>query len=448
VAKGGARVKKVLLVGAVIVVSLVAIVVGVTWWLNLSYQREIDRRLAEIRARGEPVMLEDLKSEPVPYEENAGVVYGRAANVLVLPHGGRMEPFLVPVRERTPEQEAIARQWVAHSEQALALIRQAGAKDRCQLRNQNTGYALDPSGLEALRYLPLLVLESARVHLADGDVQAAFGDGLTELRVAKHLSTGALLIEARLDVAVVALANEVLEQVFARPEIRRLDLAPLARAIEQLGQNFDFRAFVIGERAAAMDLFKHPWEIGAKRKSLQDALRGEGYLRLWGKREKLGILQGFDMFLMATEKPWYESYAERGELDAWLEKSAKYRPFPRVLVVVLLGGQKDMVALPALREAHLKELALSVELELHRRSTGSFPEALADVSLTYLKELPVDPFSGRAFVYRRQGEGYVLYSVGENGKDDGGKMEKSLKDLEGADDIVWTVEPGGGGEAR
>ena len=39
----------------------------------------------------------------------------------------------------------------------------------------------------------------------------------------------------------------------------------------------------------------------------------------------------------------------------------------------------------------------------------------------YLPEVPKDPFSGKELVYRVTPTGYLLYSVGVDGKDDGGK---------------------------
>ena len=38
--------------------------------------------------------------------------------------------------------------------------------------------------------------------------------------------------------------------------------------------------------------------------------------------------------------------------------------------------------------------------------------------------LPSDPFSGKPLRYRASAQGFVLYNVGENGKDDGGSDEE------------------------
>lgn len=56
------------------------------------------------------------------------------------------------------------------------------------------------------------------------------------------------------------------------------------------------------------------------------------------------------------------------------------------------------------------------------REPGSpeYPERLDELVPRYLAGTPIDPFSGRPFIYERRGDGYLLYSVGSNGVDDGG----------------------------
>jgi len=64
-------------------------------------------------------------------------------------------------------------------------------------------------------------------------------------------------------------------------------------------------------------------------------------------------------------------------------------------------------------------LRVNVALRLYRAEHGEYPAALAAVVPDYLEELPPDPFSGEPFRYRREGEGWLLWSVGEDGDDDG-----------------------------
>ncbi len=83
---------------------------------------------------------------------------------------------------------------------------------------------------------------------------------------------------------------------------------------------------------------------------------------------------------------------------------------------------------------HLTLLALA--LDIARAEHGRYPERLESLVGRYVESLPVDPFSGKALIYRREGEGYVLYSVGRNLRDDGGRSSEDGADF---DDIVVRV---------
>ena len=71
----------------------------------------------------------------------------------------------------------------------------------------------------------------------------------------------------------------------------------------------------------------------------------------------------------------------------------------------------------------------AMALEVYQKEKGAYPETLAGLVPGYLREVPVDVFSGEALRYRRQGEGYVVYSVGKNGVDDGGERGLEKDDV-------------------
>ncbi|MFZ5828591.1 MAG: hypothetical protein ACOY3P_00815, partial [Planctomycetota bacterium] len=66
--------------------------------------------------------------------------------------------------------------------------------------------------------------------------------------------------------------------------------------------------------------------------------------------------------------------------------------------------------------------SLQVDLALYRAENGGFPATLDPLVPNYAEPMPLDPFTDRPFVYKRaaDGAGYLLYSVGANGRDDGG----------------------------
>jgi len=56
-----------------------------------------------------------------------------------------------------------------------------------------------------------------------------------------------------------------------------------------------------------------------------------------------------------------------------------------------------------------------------------------------LSEVPTDPFSGNPLIYRKTPSGFIVYSVGLNGKDDGGRETREITIIvaEKDDDWVW-----------
>ncbi len=57
---------------------------------------------------------------------------------------------------------------------------------------------------------------------------------------------------------------------------------------------------------------------------------------------------------------------------------------------------------------------------------GTYPTALAQLVPAYIDAIPKDPFTDGDLHYKSDGEGYLLYSVGPNGKDDGGLGPESF----------------------
>ena len=71
---------------------------------------------------------------------------------------------------------------------------------------------------------------------------------------------------------------------------------------------------------------------------------------------------------------------------------------------------------------NLSFLALSLGLHAYKKEHGNYPGALEALVPAYLSKLPDDPFASKgSFQYKRKGDKYLLYSVGPDGKDDGGK---------------------------
>lgn len=88
----------------------------------------------------------------------------------------------------------------------------------------------------------------------------------------------------------------------------------------------------------------------------------------------------------------------------------------------------------------VNEGQIACALERYRLTYGSYPEALDTLVPQFIEKLPRDIVNGQPLIYRRTGEGsFLLYSVGWNEIDDGGKVVTAeggmIKMTEG--DWVW-----------
>jgi hypothetical protein len=144
--------------------------------------------------------------------------------------------------------------------------------------------------------------------------------------------------------------------------------------------------------------------------------------------------------------PYREQKARR--LDEELEKSIPAYAIVSLIVTpafsrVRLAGDRA--------DAHIAGVRTLLALAAYKDRFGSYPPSLDALKERLGWKLPIDPFSGEDLVYRQQGRGFLLYSIGENLKDDGAKpFMGTINVPEGYDyrdgnghrvaDIIWQMD--------
>jgi hypothetical protein len=71
-------------------------------------------------------------------------------------------------------------------------------------------------------------------------------------------------------------------------------------------------------------------------------------------------------------------------------------------------------------EASLRNAQIGLAVDRYVLTHAGLPDSLDVLVPDYLDRVPLDPFDGQPLRYRRVGEGFVVYAVGENLVDDGG----------------------------
>ena len=129
-------------------------------------------------------------------------------------------------------------------------------------------------------------------------------------------------------------------------------------------------------------------------------------------------------------------------LEAWKTQGPFVTPFRRQFHMLNLGVQRD--TLPEIgmlsklahaylmNRAKLRAIIAVIACERYRLEQDRWPTSWEQLTPAYLKAVPVDPYTGQPFFLKALPDGLVIYSVGRDGKDDGGDVlpgESPAKDI-------------------
>ena len=156
-------------------------------------------------------------------------------------------------------------------------------------------------------------------------------------------------------------------------------------------------------------------DIGIMRYHGVEALTDERNLLLYHQQRELELRH-------AIQSPtWAEMRAQPGVTNAVPFKS----PSPDMVEYTASNRRMESLlpALIAREEAQRRLLITAIALERYRGKHGVYPATLASLAPEFVKTVPVDFMDGKPLRYRLTDDGhFVLYSVGLDCVDDGGKL--------------------------
>jgi hypothetical protein len=325
--------------------------------------------------------------------------------------------------------------------QAFDLIQQATARSRCNfdLPYDQGALMLVPhvNGMLTIARIlsPKILLETRR-----GAAQNAWQSVELALRMANALRDEPVLVSAMVRIALyqMALASvRTAAESFPPDDEIAARLAPLIAAADDLqpvllaynGEHLFFGEWLFDQNNAQR-LIQDAMDVGgpgleprylAWLLSYRPARQAEhaAYLRV--------LKQSTDDLSLPLSKAPCTPEPERTMQDRWYGGVLhSFAPaFSRVRVTT------------AKLQANARVTQTGLALHRHKAAHGAYPATLAEVDPQFLAETLLDPFTGQPLVYRTDGDGFILYSLGENLADDGGAEETPDNRAAKAFDIVW-----------
>jgi hypothetical protein len=127
-------------------------------------------------------------------------------------------------------------------------------------------------------------------------------------------------------------------------------------------------------------------------------------------------------YTKAIQLPPQQRQEAADAVDARFEKTSRIH----MLVHVIMPALSRVTTLDVRSIAQLHTARTGLAIQRYRLATGKLPDNLTELIPTYLDAVPKDPFDGKDLRYKKLETGFVVYSIGEDGNDDGGK-EKPRK---------------------
>jgi len=144
-----------------------------------------------------------------------------------------------------------------------------------------------------------------------------------------------------------------------------------------------------------------------------------------------------------------EGYIEAAQVPPHKRKSAsdavvaKIGTIPKIhiLLRMIMPALSRVTMIDIRIIAQLRTARVGLAIQRYRLATGRLPDALSALVPAYLEAVPKDPFDDKELRYKKLETGFVVYSIGEDGNDDGGK-ERPRKPLRpsGPVDVTFIIQ--------
>lgn len=437
-------------------VAVVVVALGVTYAIMLARATaRLRRAYADLEKDGRPMRAAEVIPPQVPDAQNGAMLYASATLLLKAqssPETGqpdaRREELLGYLSEQAdefaagtldPNKQAEFRQLMEQEvvTSALSAVRQGAQRPACRFDcDYGNGVGLNPY-LSDLRTLGRVIGAKACLEAEAGRSEAAWDLAQTLVTMADGRRTEPIIISQLVRMALVGLSCATIQKLAATISPNSQQYESLMGTLDTLDdvqplvQAVDGERILMGEWLFTLpkgELYKQLRQIAAESYWPEIVLRLR-FRRLTFKplflSDHAAYLQLMRKHAHLFEQPF------SADLRDNLEKEEHAVPKRYLLTHSLTPAVGRIKDVHCRMVADVRITRAGLALLRYRQTHGSLPETLDALRLTDA----TDPFTGKPLFYRRDDEGFILYSVGGDLKDNDGspKQPKQQADY----DIVW-----------
>lgn len=284
--------------------------------------------------------------------------------------------------------------------------------------------------LALLKKLTLMYQLRASAELAAGQGDAALEDIRMILYLSDSIKDEPFLLDGLVQIAMLKIGLQPVWEGLADHRWTETQLKKLQERLEKVDLLKGYETLMRGERAFNIAGLEYERRTG-KFVAVTDNGATKEYNIGWTPsalfyRNQLALGRMYEkVVLPPVDSSKHRVYLELATNEkANLDKEFKgeigiYTIFAKMLFPAIQNAVIKFANL----QAYMDEAITACALERYRLAHGQFPETLETLSPQFMDKAVVDPITGDPLKYQRTEDGwFVLYSVGWNGTDDGGKV--------------------------
>jgi hypothetical protein len=458
IARKKRKLKLVLAPAAVVAVLLLGAAgyVMMTWGrAKRTTEVEIAAKLKAIRDAGEPTTGEELNRwyETPPAGENAADLWLPAFEAMQVTDKDRANPNLPMVGKGSlpegsaplaPAMKQAMKEVVERNRAALDKLQKAASRPDCRYPvDFREGFRVNLSHLATLKPAGNLAVLAALQQAEPRTAPLAAQYLSTCLAIGRSLEREPEIMSQLVRMGLLTGAGLGLEVVLDHVALPSEQLTKLQKEFEEADRSDCVTRAFIGKRCLCIDLLQRPPEDLAKEMARDSGGTNTGLglriiqvSRARGNRDLFWVLEHYAKLVEISR----QTLPER--LDAKYDEGALHQKAKQegaLLAGAYMGADLGLATSKEPRcSAYLRMSATTLAVERFRSvNDGKLPATLAELSPRFLPQPLLDPYDGQPLRYKKLDRGYVVYSVGPNRTDDGGKPPAKKGGNEG--DLVFAV---------
>jgi hypothetical protein len=426
-------------IGLLLVIGFVALAV----LFVLTGRNSLKKELTAIRDAGYPTNYEELDKyysipEGVP---NAAEVYSKAFDAYQWPTE-ELEKHLPilglavmadPRGSLDPNSVKAIISNLQSNKETLEFLDKAAAIEHCRydLYFDKEGILENPF-LGDIRNCAQFLAEQTLLLAHQGDGDAAVKTIARQLAQAQSLKKEPLLFSQMEHMLYIGISLSSMEYTLNRTTLTDEQLAGLQQQLSHLCQDDRMATAFISERCWVNWLIDKPeyWELPTRTTSI--------LFRIPGLKDKnfAMLLKLYGQFVDAMKLSGRQRLLQFINIwDKFEDLSDFYLLTKRLMPAI---GRVLEIDVRTTAQVDCARVALGIER--YRLAKGSLPKELADLVPRYMDKVPIDPLDDKPLRYKLTEPGYIVYSIGYGGTDEGGRERGSGKDRSAPHDWPFIVE--------